>query len=86
MSDFKINYMFIINGLNAIITLVTSVFNVGEILSSLELPEINGDVDWEFVPRIVPEGNYRRTHLPLVSWINRGCSNWSNVLDIALRF
>jgi hypothetical protein len=45
----------IINGLNAIITLATSIFNAGEIFHSLELPEITGDVDWEFVPRAVPE-------------------------------
>jgi len=45
----------IINGLNSIITLVSSIFNAGEILHSLELPEITGDVDWEFIPRAVPE-------------------------------
>jgi len=78
--------MFIINGLNAIITLVTSVFNVGEIISSLELPEINGDVDWEFVPRIVPEdvSIEEPTSLWLVGLT--GAVLIGVTLDIALRF
>jgi len=78
--------MFIINGLNAIITLVTSVFNVGEILHSLELPEITGDVDWEFIPRAVPEDVI--IEQPTSFWLV-GLTTGVLIgvtLDIALRF